>query len=567
MTSSGRRVKKRNLEWSEVDTVGSNRSVKHRNGKKKKKSSKSKGVRPRRKAARNALTLFSRITGASTDGEEEDYSSGSYSSESESGGLDSLLQSEDSDESLQHEQTKLLKGKEIVTMDRSEDAIMGQQESSDILVKPGNRRRLILKLPFRDSNKQIPPEPVNHESPLEVQDSRKDPMEGQLNGASCSSVQIREREHVEKAKAENCLDWTKGYTNGKIKWGGVKARSMKRPRIAEAASLVPYAESSLLSGGNDVREHKMSGLLKLEGSSKLQDNGMYELNKLQEDVGVLEGEIPPSTPLDEVNNSVKVPSASHGDKVDSADPSQQEVENFVGGCGNGPVDNTLCRSPLGTVQNQTAEMAGPDGQKRISTNNGDGGAQDLETNPITLPMHQEPNSHNKPYAVYRRVKLNRTKSNNTNGDGGRVEESTSVTNNESNTSAELDSREGSPNGASRTRSMEVKFVISDPGALNGGSGNEAEAYQCRVSKLRRNGLPKQDWGSSSKATVGLRSTRNRRASYHLQDAGSPIEKRKPNHQSLRKGSWLLLPSHEEGSRYIPQEGDEVVYLRQVRNPD
>ncbi|KAG9139399.1 hypothetical protein Leryth_017315 [Lithospermum erythrorhizon] len=33
---------------------------------------------------------------------------------------------------------------------------------------------------------------------------------------------------------------------------------------------------------------------------------------------------------------------------------------------------------------------------------------------------------------------------------------------------------------------------------------------------------------------------------------------------LARSSWLMLLAHEEGSRYIPQLGDEVAYLRQSR---
>ncbi|KAK4775805.1 hypothetical protein SAY87_023766 [Trapa incisa] len=562
MTSSGRRVKKKSLEWSEVDIARSNRGVKHRNGKKRKKSSKSTGVRPRRKAARNALTLFSRINEDSTDGEEEEYPSGCDTSESESGGLDLILQSEESDQSQQVEQTKLSKGKEVVNVERSEDAIVGQQESSSILLNPGNRRRLILKLPFRDSSKQISSEHVNQVSPLEVHDRRQDSsLECQSNGGNCSSAPLREGRNVEMAKAEKCLGWTEGYTNGKIRWGGVKARSMKRPRISEAVSLVPYSEPSLMSGGNDGKENAINGLLTIEGTSKVQDNGKYELDESQEDVGVPGTNVPPSTP-DEVNNSVKLLSVSHSAILDSADLSKHGMKSSVCDCGNGSVDNTSCKSPLGPALNQTTEAADPDGFKGINEDNREVGAQAPVTDSISVSMHQNLISHNKPYAVYRRLKLNRGKSGSTNGDRGRVEESTSVTNLESNTSAELDSGEGSPKNASITQSMEPMLVISDPDATNGGSGNEMEAYQSRVSKSRRNGLPKEDWGSISKATVGLRTTRNRRASYHLRDAGSPVEKRKPSNQSSRKGSWLLLTSHEEGSRYIPQLGDEVVYLRQ-----
>ncbi|OWM88062.1 hypothetical protein CDL15_Pgr016635 [Punica granatum] len=570
MTSSGRRVKRRNLEENEVDIFRSKHGKKHKNGKKKKKSSKSKGVRPRRKAARNALTLFSRIRGASTDGEEEeeeDYTSGSDSSESESRGLDLILQSEESDQSLGNKQIKFSKGKEKVTLDGSEDAAAEQRENSDIPVIPEKRRRLILKLPVRDSNKKIPPELVTNESPLEVGPaSRKDSsMEGPSSGANCSLVPMRGKEHEDKVKTENCLDLTEGYTNGKIKWGGVKARSVKRPRIAETAPLIPYAETGLLSDGNDESANTMNGFLKIEGSPKLRDNGKLEVEKkLREEDGVpFEGETPPIASLDEVKDGLKLLSASDNAPVGSADSSQQELRIAVDDCRDGPDNTASCKSPLSASQNRTLEAFDPISNKRITVDDGHEGCQDSENNPCSLATQQNSISHNKTYAVYRRSKLNKAKTNNTNRDGIRIEESTSNTDkNESNASAELESREGSPNGACKTGSPESKFAVRDPSSVNDGLGNEEEAYQSRESRSRRNGLQNEDWGSSPKVTVGLRSTRNRRASCYLRDASSAVEKRKLNHQPSKKGSWLLLTAHEEGSRYIPQQGDAVVYLRQ-----
>ena len=74
-------------------------------------------------------------------------------------------------------------------------------------------------------------------------------------------------------------------------------------------------------------------------------------------------------------------------------------------------------------------------------------------------------------------------------------------------------------------------------------------------------LTEEERGSNSKLTVGLRSNRNRRSSYNICET-SPVNKRK-SLQSATRGSWLLLSTHEEGCRYIPQQGDEVAYLRQV----
>lgn len=64
----------------------------------------------------------------------------------------------------------------------------------------------------------------------------------------------------------------------------------------------------------------------------------------------------------------------------------------------------------------------------------------------------------------------------------------------------------------------------------------------------------------SAVAAGLRSTRTRRGSYYAREP-SPPERMKSNQAA--KSSWLTLVAHEEGSRYIPQRGDEIVYLRQV----
>lgn len=68
--------------------------------------------------------------------------------------------------------------------------------------------------------------------------------------------------------------------------------------------------------------------------------------------------------------------------------------------------------------------------------------------------------------------------------------------------------------------------------------------------------PREEWGSSM--TVGLRSTRNRRINF-VRDA-SPVDRKKSS-QSQRKLSWLML-CVPDCSRYIPQQGDEVAYMRQ-----
>ncbi|GLT70273.1 hypothetical protein SLA2020_423650 [Shorea laevis] len=162
MTSSGRRVKRRNLDECDGNSLKCNRTRKSRNGRKasKRKSSKSKSLRPQRAAARNALNLFSKITGTSTDDEDEDGSENL--SESESSLQDSVIESDESERSLQTEQIKHSKGKEV-SLDDSED-VFEPYEPPESLINGGNRKRLVLKLPIRDSNKLVLPDSTLHKS-------------------------------------------------------------------------------------------------------------------------------------------------------------------------------------------------------------------------------------------------------------------------------------------------------------------------------------------------------------------------------------------------------------------
>lgn len=67
--------------------------------------------------------------------------------------------------------------------------------------------------------------------------------------------------------------------------------------------------------------------------------------------------------------------------------------------------------------------------------------------------------------------------------------------------------------------------------------------------------------STSKRTTRSRSNRNREGTYY--DIGKGTLAGSNSKYRVKKISWLMLSEHEEGYRYIPQKGDEVVYLRQV----
>lgn len=119
----------------------------------------------------------------------------------------------------------------------------------------------------------------------------------------------------------------------------------------------------------------------------------------------------------------------------------------------------------------------------------------------------------------------------------------------------------------RARSLEMKAMSTEPDIINHSSkvrGHETPGTSKFAEiplRKARDQLISKDWVSGSKMMVRSRSSRNKRGESNNNDRGIPWGGK--SSQNLRKKSWLTLSEHEEGYRYIPQLGDEVVYLRQV----
>lgn len=107
--------------------------------------------------------------------------------------------------------------------------------------------------------------------------------------------------------------------------------------------------------------------------------------------------------------------------------------------------------------------------------------------------------------------------------------------------------------ARRARSLRLKAshtLETGSDYLQPGTSRSAERSSNKIS-LR---FPSKHAGRS-------RSSINKREGYYRGDVSSSIARNKPH--MPKKANWLLLSEQEEGYRYIPQLGDEVVYLRQV----
>lgn len=615
MTSSGRRVKRRNLDECDGNPHRFNRTRKSRNGRKaSKRKSTSKSLRPQRAAARNALNLFSKITGTSTDGEDEDGSEDNLS-ESESSLQDSIIESDKSDSSLQNEQNKYLKGKEV-SLDDCED-LVEPCELPESHFNDGNRKRLIFKLPMRDSNKLVLPRSISHKSNYQadlVGSSSKASQEafeengnhtssqdqGHFSGdANCSTIERKGRGRLDKV--EDHLDLSEFYSNGQIRWGGVKARTSKRLRFGEAMPSDAYDRSHVCQVGQGEKENNVDGNMKTQQDSVMISPHTIEIQNFGDNIDRMaimngkdivdstseefKGESPKSVHVVAQDTTIsslpyKNGTDHHPEQIergtpsstklritskrileDPESPSKQEMRFLVENQNNG-----WHESPSNKEQDPVA----PDGEGTSGVNADHEDESDSQIDKISLSLAHDSqelhlNSNKRYVAVYKRSKSHRSRAN-LEVDSGGMGESTSNASNNS-IIAGLDSQEGFINGARRTRSTRLKESTHDSDnvidGLKSGPGDESgntfrstdnnSTHSCQP--------PTENWGSTARITVGLRSTRNRRASNHVRDR-IPVDTRK-SHQSAKKRSWLMLSTHEEGSRYIPQQGDEVVYLRQV----
>ncbi|XP_057992634.1 uncharacterized protein LOC110633006 isoform X2 [Hevea brasiliensis] len=611
MTSSGRRVKRRNLDDCDGNTFRSNETRKSRIGRKasKRKSSTLKALRPQRVAARNALTLFSKITGTDTDGEDEDSSEGD-SSESESTLQHSDIQSDESERSLRNERNRHLKGKEV-SLEEPEEVVKSH-ELPESHMNAGNRRRLILKLPVRDPTKIVMPDsrtPNGNQVDLVGSSSHKAPQEATevdrvhirsvdfgytSSYADCSTVKGRGKGHTESSH----LDLSEGYKNGNIKWGGVKARTSKRQRFGEAMSSATHASFSV--GLNDKQEeNNVNGYLKPQNISSATSPSLEVqdyADKMRE-VAAMSGVNIGTDTSEVVNNlangkkhlsfdgcidSDELPKLAHIANGNDKPPEFKESNTIIStklrimsrkisrdsseNQGNDGCD-LLPDSHAEMKQNPVSEVYEREMTSRITPVNSYNEFQKADPliDEISVPtLDDSIGSHSHPKkmynVVYRRSKLSRDRANSESDIGTRESISHASTNEQY---ARGDLNEDTNEGAQTKHIMGSKVTddMMNCSFMLGQEHESEDRYRnAHNGSISRHQLPGEEWGSSSRMTVGLRSTRNRRTSYYFRDA-SPVDRRKSN-QSAKRGSWLMLSMHEEGSHYIPQLADEVVYLRQ-----
>lgn len=587
LTSFGRRVKRRNLDECDGNSSRNKRLRKSKHGQKA-----SRLWRPQRAAARNALTLFSKITGTSTDGEDEDGSIAD-SSESESMIQYSNIKSDESGRSLQTESIKNSKGKEVFL-----DGYEGAVETNETFESQnaGNRKRLVLKLPARISNNSRAPDsnPRKGEKMGNLaSSSSKDSREAIENSVKLTSAfkpecssRMEARDSLNKNEAP--LDLLEGYTDGRIKWGGAKVRSSKRLRLGEAMTSDAHTDASVCPGETKQNENNVDGHFKTERPSGTAPPCL-EI-KASRDDETSEAAETSTTYLDDVSEvsnglanggmlPVFIESRDQQESLKWTNMSAEDTTAASTHDQNGtklPSEPKECKIPVSMKLKITADSISTNSEipklktRCLQENRVDSEPDTMRNSSIEVkeyrnmdvPKFDETSGINpvstlneaglsqiqpkKMYTVvYRRSKSHRdrTRTEREGGAGGSAP-------NDSNMTCRTVLLEGTADGARRTRSSRLKSA----------SVRQSEEPPEGALDTSLNGSQQSSdkWESSSKTTVGLRSTRNRRINYSFHDS-SP---RKKSHQSGRKRSWLMLTMQEEGCRFIPQLGDETVYLWQ-----
>ncbi|KAI3968727.1 hypothetical protein MKX01_028877 [Papaver californicum] len=624
-TSSGRHIKRRNLDERDGTLPRSNISKKSRTGRKVKgrKSSRSKSLRPQRHSARSFTHKVLKWIATSTD-DEENVGSESGSLESESVPPDSNIESNESDGSLNQRHSK---GKATM-FDESENVPKTFVPAESQVT----RRRLVLKLPARDSKRPISMEnsKLDCGRPVAVLgSSSKAPQaitgeyiqdqwtssRNMIDSLQQSCGDIGVRLPGEPEKVEDQLDLSAGYKG----WGEVKARSTKRFRSGDAfpmggfhvskANLDQSSFPKLEMQTNDCKTDtevynraSTSGSLNViipKEQSPSDGNGTSKGSSLVPCNGnsILESEAQPGPsgsgyhvePLEGLNSVVDgkkvfMNGSDHFQDVKENIPriftkfkirsrwkdqdSSLKINSIV------PVEEDIASagfdSGVRTVREQSFTLGlclEHEGTCRRNVDNGDETGFVISESQTSLHDSSRlcSDRDSKMFtAVYRRTKSCKARSN-SEGDGG-LEESTSNASIHNHDQL-ADCPEGARGGIGRCGSMKAsRLELTGENCsfkrTESGHGS-AETSSRRAQKFTVN-TRDQHLGRESRSSPKVAvglRSCRNRKDNHLD---YPLEERKSHHK-MNKLSWLMLVKQEECCRYIPQKGDEVAFLRQGYN--
>ncbi|KAL2239051.1 UNVERIFIED_CONTAM: Bromodomain and WD repeat-containing protein 1 [Sesamum indicum] len=532
MTSSGRRVKKRISDEQEGTSSRSKRYKKSKSGQKnsRRKSTKSKSLRPQRVAARNAIHNFSQIE-ASADEEDEDCSVGDLSdSESSMEGL--AIQRRQRGDNLLNEQN-ICSTSERVSSDGSEDVVKPLKHP-DSLVSVGSKKKLVVR--FSLHRRTTPALSENNVGKLKSQGSvasstlsgceekpeedRVNPRSGDLGSSSAGVVDkedygIQLRDVEERTEVGNELGTSTSGRDANVSWGKFKIRMSNGTQLGD---LVPM----------NVNAVRPNGCSLIEGEDKPSLSVLTPHPQLNHDsfnkqtFGIGEKDLPGSD--------------LHGSNSLTVDTKHSLVP-----------ENNL-RKKL-TVKIKSKKFPGDSpsylqGKTKSDATSGAAG-ESTSKRPSTVeekPVFGVPMAGNAPDEPNCMPQFH------VNGDEV-YESDPNVSFHDQETGAE--SPDMATDSARRARSFRLKATSRDTSRSNRNLETGAEYLQPGTSRSAEKSSKKaidHFPAEGSRHAGRSRSSRNKRENYYRGDKSSLIEKN--------------MHQQEDGYRYIPQLGDEVVYLQQ-----
>ncbi|KAG2552511.1 hypothetical protein PVAP13_9KG465200 [Panicum virgatum] len=563
VTSSGRRVRKKILDEPDTATVSRpHRSRKSRNGRssKRKRSPKSRGLRPQRRAARNALNFFSKI-GASTE-EDEDDSEGSFS--------DSELNTDSTDaEQLEHTDPLRFSTEEDVTQ---------PSQFTDNKGNSGTGRKIVFRIPRRDL--KIPFPSGSGKAECSTQDKTVNSL-ALANHESVEPELTVEHRHSTVCKAElladsGLCDGSAVHSNNSIRWGEVKMRSSKRFKYSDRAgglwSTPNNAASQDIEGsGSQEMPHEYGGGIQQSVGENVQEirpeiilDSIRENHTTDEYNGENFGDKEKITNnnnawADGANNTIQVNNTSQpslklkirsrgfADGASLPDKSGSAAEGNIMNAEHGKGSVRHDDSSINQLRN--VDMLNVSKSSQECTD------KSIDLHDSKRLLLDSPKTFT---AVYKRSKPNNRKK--MDSDEYANEDSTSISNDDGGYQPPEYSPVTAANGRLRRSARKSYAHYGDDTPRDDISQvkDSYSSYEASTSGRRIvTDMREVMWQSTSK-TVGLRSARNKRESSNFPDTHLFGKK----HQGPLKYSWLMLHEHEDSYRYIPQLGDEVMYLWQ-----
>ncbi|KAI3449399.1 hypothetical protein Pfo_006064 [Paulownia fortunei] len=553
MTSSGRRVKKRFSDEQEGTSSRSKRYKKSKIGQRtsRRKSTKSKSLRPQRVAARNAVNNFTQITETSADEEDEDDSAGD-TSDRESSLEGSSIQRKEHDVNLLNEQRKY-SADARVSSNGSEDVVKPLKHP-DSQINVGNKKKLVLR--FSLHHRRTPTFSENHVDQLNSQtviasstlrayeenpeEDRVNSRSGDLGSSSASGVDKELSENYKRqlgdhkpTEAGNELRTSASCSDANVSWGKFKIRTSNGTQLGDPVPM-------------NVNGVKTNGCLPIEGEGKSLLSVMSPLHghqQLDSDSGVFNKQNFEGGEKDLSTSDLRGSSSLLVDAKHSFEPqnnSKKKLTILKIKSKKFPGDSPS-KLPGKTSSDASSGAAGESTYKRPSF---------VEEKPV-LGVSISGNRPDEP---------NHMPKFHVNGDEVYDSDPNVSLHNQE---GEADSPDMATDSSRRARSFRLKATSREISLANHNLEMVADYLQPGTSRGAEKSSKKAvDYFPSegSKYAGRSRSSRNKREVYYRRDRSSLVERNK--HSMPRKPNWLLLSEQEEGYRYIPQLGDEVVYLRQ-----